>query len=544
MKNPRTTLGTVAAIAAAAAVVLTGCSGTAGTGAGAGTGTGKPVYDKTITYVHSQEPPCIWGAWVQEAYLSRQVFDSLVAWDDRGKPVPWLATKWSLSDDRKDVTFTLKQGVTFTDGTAFDADAVVTNVDNWVKNLGWNSFSYLTGATANGDDSVTLHLSKPNPEIYRELANGHYGIQSPKALTENSEAQNCQYPVGTGAWKVKKWTKGQDILFERNDEYASAPSNAKHDGPAYEKYLDWKFAADATSRWSALTTGQAQAIYDPPSSQWATAEKDYDVYSYTTGGRQQVFAFNVAQGPFADKKVRQAFAYASDRKQIVESVFKGSAAFDGNGALSPSNPFYLDVNDSYGYDVSKANALLDAAGWKKGSDGIRVKGGKKLTIKLPYGAGAIINQDGTTALQAVQQQVKKVGFDLELIPLTQTQLFSGQGQAVDEEDLKFGYWVWPAPNILDIVYNAGTADAPNGNNSNHFDDPAVQAKIDAAQVEPDEAKRKADYEALQRWFDDEAISVGFYDFTNNVVTSKNLKGFAQDQGSNGLPLFTDAYLVQ
>ncbi|WFR68255.1 hypothetical protein P9139_08305 [Curtobacterium flaccumfaciens] len=172
------------------------------------------------------------------------------------------------------------------------------------------------------------------------------------------------------------------------------------------------------------------------------------------------------------------------------------------------------------------------------------EGREKLTIKLPYGAGAIINQDGTTALQAVQQQVKEVGFDLELIPLTQTQLFSGQGQAVDEEDLKFGYWVWPAPNILDIVYNAGTADAPNGNNSNHFDDPAIQAKIDAAQVEPDEAKRKADYEALQQWFDDEAISVGFYDFTNNVVTSKDLKGFTQDQGSNGLPLFADAYLVE
>lgn len=539
MKHPRTKAGLVAAVAAAAAVVLAGCT----SGSQAADGTGKPVYDQTITYVHSQEPPCIWGAWVQEAYLSRQVFDSLVAWDDSGKPVPWLATGWSVSDDRKDVTFTLKDGVEFTDGTALDADAIVANVDNWVENLGWNSFSYLTGATADGDDTVTLHLSKPNPEIFRELANGHYGIQSPTALKEHSEAQNCQYPVGSGAWKVKKWTKGQDILFERNDDYASAPSNAAHDGPAYEQYLDWKFAPDATTRWSALTTGQAQAVYDPPSSQWATAERDYDVHSYVTGGRQQVFAFNTAEGPFTDKRVRQAFAYAADRKQIVESVFKGSASYDANGALSPSNPFYLDVNDSYAFDRDKAAELLDAAGWKQGSDGIRVKDGKKLTLTLPYGAGAIINQDGTTALQAVQQQVKAVGFDLRLVPLTQTQLFSGQGQAVDEEQVKFGYWVWPAPNILDIVYNAGTEDAPNGNNSNHFDDPAVQARIDAAQVEPDETKRKAQYQALQRWFDDEAISVGFYDFTNNVVTSKNLKGFRQDQGSNGLPIFTDAYLV-
>lgn len=539
MKNPRTRLGIVAAIAAAAAVVLSGCAG----GGRAADGTGKPIHDSTITYVHAQEPPCIWGSWVQEAYLSRQVFDSLVAWDDSGKPVPWLATKWSESDDRKDITFSLKDGVTFTDGTAFDADAVVTNVDYWVKNLGWNSFSYLTGATANDDGTVTLHLSKANPEIYRELANGHYGIQSPKALAEHSEAQNCQYPVGTGAWKVKKWTKGQDILFERNDDYASAPADAKHTGPAYEKYLDWKFATDATSRWSALTTGQAQAIYDPPSTQWATAKKDYNVSTFVTGGRQQAFSFNVQQGPFTDEKVRKAFVYAVDRKQIVSSVFKGSVPFEGNGSLSPTNPYYLDLNDTYGYDVDKANALLDAAGWKKNADGIREKDGKELEVKLPYGAGPIVSQDGATALQAVQQQVKKVGFKLDLIPLTQTQLFSGQSQAADEEDISFGYWVWPAPNILDIVYNAGTEDAPNGNNTTHFDDPAIQAKIDAAQVEPDEAKRKADYQELQRYFNDHAIAVGFYDFTNTVVASKDLKGFRQDQGSNGLPIFTDAYLV-
>ncbi|GAA4681581.1 ABC transporter substrate-binding protein [Frondihabitans cladoniiphilus] len=539
MNKTRTRLGLVATAAVASIIALAGCS-SSGTPA---TASGTPIKNQTITYVHEQEPPCIWGAWVQEAYLSRQVFDSLVSWDDSGKPVAWLATKWTTSPDGKDITFTLKDGVKFTDGTPFDAAAVVSNVDYWVKNLGWNSFSYLTSATADSADQVTLHLSKANPEIFRELSNGHYGIQSPTALANNSQAQNCQYPVGTGAWTVKKWTQGQDILFARNDSYASAPSNAAHQGPAYEKFLDWKFASDATTRWSALTTGQTDAVYDPPSSQWATAKKDYDVHSFVTGGRQQAFSFNTAQGPFTDVKVRQAFAYAVDRKQIVESVFKGSVPFDGNGSLSPTNPDYLDVNSTYPYDVKKAASLLDAAGWKLNKDGVREKDGKTLEVKLPYGAGPIVSQDGAIALQAVQQEVAKVGFKLDLVPLTQTQLFSGQGQAPDEEDIQFGYWVWPAPNILDIVYNAGTTAAPNGNNTTHFDDPSVQAQIDAAQVEPDATKRKADYQALQKYFNDNAVAVGLYDFTNNVVTSKDLKGFTQDQGSNGLPLFSDAYLV-
>ncbi|WLP92113.1 ABC transporter substrate-binding protein [Gordonia sp. NB41Y] len=527
-------VGLTASAALTAALTLASCSASTTTDAG----TDK---SETITYVHEQEPPCIWGGWVQQAYLSRQVFDSLVSWDG-DKPVPWLATEWSTSADRKDVTFVLKDGVTFTDGTPLNAEAVVANVNYWVKNLGWNSFSYLTSATADSADKVTLHLSEPNPEILRVLANGHYGIQSPTALSHNSEAQNCQYPVGSGPWKVGKWSQGQSILFERNDSYASAPQNAKHQGPAYAKYLEWKFAPDATTRWSALTTGQAQAVYNPPANQWATAEKDYQAFNYVTGGRQQAFSFNVARGPFTDVKVRQAFAYASDRKQIAQAVFKGSADYDANGSMSHTNPFYLDVNDTYAYDPARAAKLLDEAGWKLNADGVREKDGKPLVVRLPYGAGPIVSQDGTAALQAVQEQVSKVGFKLDLVPLTMTQLFAGEGQSVDDLELYFGYWVWPAPNILDIVYSAGTPGHPNGNNKTFFDNPQVEAQIMAAQVNPDPAARAAQYQDLQRYFNDQAIAIGFYDFTNNVVTAKNLKGFWQDQGSNGLPVFSDVQL--
>ena len=495
----------------------------------------------TITYVHEQEPPCIWGSWVQAAYTSRQVFDSLVSWDD-DHPVPWLATQWSESDDRKNITFTLKEGVTFTDGTPFNADAVVANTEYWLKNLGWNSFSYITGATANSANSVTLHLSEPNPEIYRILANGHYGIQSPTALATHSDAENCQYPVGSGPWKVKKWSQGQNILFERNDNYDSAPENAGHQGPAFEKYLDWKFAPDANSRWSALVSGEAQAIYNPPASQWQTAEQEYSAHRFITGGRQQVFNFNVQKGPFTDVRVRQALAFATDRRTIAEAVFKGSAPYEANGALSPTNPSYLDVNDSYRYDPERAGELLDDAGWARGSDGTREKDGKKLLVRIPFGSGAIVSQDGVSALQAVQEQANSVGFKVELIPMTQTQYFAGIGQSPDEAEIIFGYWIWPAQNILDIVYNAGTPEKPNGNNRNHFSDPAIQQRILEAQRESDPTERDREYKELQQFFNEEAISVGFYDFTNNVVTQNNVDGFWQDQGSNGMPVFSDIRL--
>lgn len=521
------TATTVAALAACATSSATTSSGT-------------PRED-TISYVHAQEPPCIWGSWVQAAYTSRQVFDSLVSWDE-DHPVPWLATNWSTSDNGKDVTFTLKDGVTFTDGTELDASAVVSNTDYWVENLGWNSFSYLTGATEVDDNTVTLHLSEPNPEIFRILANGHYGIQSPEALEKNSETENCQYPVGSGPWKVKDWNRGQKILFERNDEYDSAPENTDNQGPPHEEFLEWKFAPDANTRWSALTSGEADAVYDPPASQWQNAKENYQVHSYITGGRQQAFSFNVEEGPFTDVRVRQAFAHATDRKQITESVFKGAAPYEANGSLSPANPYYLDVNDSYPFDQQRAGELLDAAGWKLNNEGVREKDGKKLHIRLPYGSDAIVGQDGTAALQAVQEQAAEVGFELELIPLTQTQHFAGEKQAADEAELIFGYWIWPAPNILNIVYNAGTDEEPNGNNKSHFSNPEVEEQIMAAQRESDPSERRARYHDLQQYFNDEAIAVGFYDWTNNVVAQKDLRGFWQDEGSNGMPVFNDVEL--
>ncbi len=527
------------ALVAAGSTVLTACSDGGGTTAT----DGKRIVDQTITYAHAQEPPCLWGGWVQQAYLSRQVFDSLVSYDD-GKIVPWLATSWETSVDGKTVTFQLREDVKFTDGTPFNADAVVANNANWAKGIGWNSFTYLTDAKATGPYSVELNLSQRNPELFQELSNGHYGIQSPTALKTQSVEQNCHRPVGSGPWVVKEWKVGDGITFLRNDSYNSAPQNAKHNGPAYQKQLDWKFVPDATTRWSALNTGEADVAYDVPAVQWENAKKNFQVLNFVAGGRPQSFSFNVQRGPFTDKRVRQAFLYASDRRSIVKAVFKGSVPFEGNGALASSQAGYLNVDKEYPFDLKKAEQLLDEAGWTaKNKDGIRVKDGQTLTVRLPFGNGSIVTAEGSTALQAVQDQVKAAGIDLKLIPLTQTQTFSGEKSAPTDKELSFGYWVWGAPNILDINFAAQQGGAPNGNNTTFFDNPDIEAKIQAAQVETDPAKRQQQFDDLQKWFTDEAIVGGFYDMTYNAAVSPKLKGVWQDQNSNGLLNFNDAYFV-
>ncbi|PKH26392.1 ABC transporter substrate-binding protein [Enterobacterales bacterium CwR94] len=498
--------------------------------------------DDTLVYLHEQEPPCLWGGWVQQAYTARQVFDYLVSYDN-GNIRPWLATHWQTSADRKTITFTLRRDVTFTDGDTFNADAVVANFPVWQKGIGWHGFTYMTGITKVDDYTVQLHLSEPNPEIYNILANGHYGFQSPRSLLHNSAEQKCQQPVGTGPWKVEKWVRGEGIRFVRNEDYRWAPPNAHHNGPAYVKYLQWQFVPDATTRWGALVSGGADVIYQPPSAQWQALQRDYPTFSYVATGRPQAFSFNVQRGPFTDLRVRQAFAWALDRKQIVKTVFKGAVPYEGNGSLSKSTPLYLNVDDRYAYDPAKANQLLDDAGWTgRDAQGYRTKDGQPLLARLPF-IQAIIDQEGALMLQAVQAQVRQVGIKLVLIPLTQTEGFAGAYSRPADKEISFGYWVWPSPNILDIVYNATLNGAFNGNNTSFFNNPQIEAQIIAAQREPDAAVRQQKFAVLQQWFDDQAIAVGGYNFTYNVATANNLRGVWQDQG-NGLLNFNDAYFVQ
>ena len=162
-----------------------------------------------------------------------------------------------------------------------------------------------------------------------------------------------------------------------------------------------------------------------PSVQWKNAERQFQTLTFVATGRPQGLSFNVGRGPFTDQRVRQAFIYAIDRKRIVAAVLKGTAPYEGNGSLSRATPLYHDVDADYPYDVAKANKLLDEAGWTgRDANGYRGKDGKTLNARLPL-MQAIIDAEGAIALQAIQDQVKRVGIKVDLIPLTQTQGFAG-----------------------------------------------------------------------------------------------------------------------
>jgi peptide/nickel transport system substrate-binding protein len=538
---------TTAVLATAVAAVLSACGGAAGAADPAGDG--QPVPGGTIVYAHDQEPPCLYGGWVQQAYLSRQVLDSLVSQDADGEIVPWLATDWSVTDDQLVWTFTLQEGVRFTDGTPLDAAAVVRNVEYWIPEAGNSTVAaylkaYYGGSRALDERTVELTLTRPYSPLLSALSQPYFGIQSPAALERGQEA-NCEEPIGSGPFVVERWDRGDSVTFTRNPDYTSAPANARHQGPAHVDGLVWRFVHDPVARFGALTTDEAQVIYDVPTPQWETARSTYDVQQYITPGRPVALGLNTVAGPFADVRVRQAFAYATDREAAVRSAFHGVVPFEGNGALSQSTPGYdPTVADDYVHDPERAAELLDESGWTEvDAEGYRVKEGERLEIRVVYGAGSIVTGEGATALQNIQEQARASGFAVTLLPATRDELFSGKYSGPETYDAKPGYWTSPTAGVLLITFRQHLPESPNFSNASFYNDPELEGLIVEANSTLDRAEQDRLYGRAQQIVSEQAASLGLWTQTTSLAVSPRLHDVWLEQ-SQGAPVFHDAVFVR
>ena len=529
-----------AASAAAMLSMLAACSQAAAA---------APQDDDTIVYAHQQEPQCLFGGWIEQAYISYQFLDNLFSLDENGEAVPWLAEDWSRSEDGLTYTIDLQSGVSFTDGTPVDAEAVAYNFDYWVA--GGNSTAqvwlggYYESAEAIDDLTVEVHLSRPYTRFIENLTQSYFGIQSQHALETRTDEENCRAPIGSGAFVVDEWNRGENVILTRNDDYTSPPANARHDGPAYVKTIDWRFIPEGITRVSALKAGEADAIYDIPAVEWADVDEGgYELHKYVTPGRPQQVSFNTTRAPFDEEDVRKAFILSLDRKKIVEAVGYGVIPYEGNGAISRATPGYDEgAAERYAFDPDEANALLDAAGWdERDEQGYRVRDGERLEAVFPYDAGTIINADGASIFQAVQEQARETGFKVDLIPVAASDTWSGAYSTPDSYDLKAGYWTSVNAGILYINWRQSTEENPNFANSAFYDDPELESIIEQANSAGDIDDQNALYGEAQEYIADHATSFGLYDRLSTLGVNPRLAGVWQEHAQGG-PTFYDAHFV-
>jgi peptide/nickel transport system substrate-binding protein len=541
--------------AAVAGVLLVGgllaacsASGDPGAGGASSASGGTEVKGGTIVYAAEQEPPCLYGGWLQEAYIDRNILDSLVTETNSGSIAPWLATSWKVSANDLDYTFTLKPGVKFTDGTALNAQAIVDNFNYWEK--GGNSTAevsidpYFSKAVALSSTQVEVELNKPYNQLLTMLSQAYFGIQSPKSLTRSTQEQ-CDDPIGSGAFEVKQWIHGQELILVKNPNYTSWPATALHKGPAIVNEVDWKFLSDPTERYAALTTGEANAMYDIPTVDWSSAKSSFQLTQYITPGKPVSLYMNTEEGPFTNVAVRQAFAYGANREQAVESAFHGIIPYEGNPSVSKATPDYdAAVASAYPYDPAKANQLLNAAGYTgRDAAGYRTKDGKELDVKLAYPAGSVITDEGATLLQILQQEWKQIGFNVTLVPETQAETFSGAYSTPSSYDAQPWYWTSPSPAILWIVWRPSTPGDPNGSNSSFYNNTQLGDVINDGNTATTPAAAEKYYDQAQQIIQNQAAAVGLYDQTMSIAVADNLHDVWLEK-SQGEPVFSDAYFTK
>jgi peptide/nickel transport system substrate-binding protein len=533
------------AVAAVATLALTSCGSDpepAATG---------PTEGGTLTYASGDaEPTCLdphVGGNYPQALLATQFLESLVSRDADGAIVPWLADSWTVSDDGLTWDFILKDGVTFTDGTPLDAAAVKANVEHLQDPATQSSTGYLAVAKvasveAVDDTTARFQLSEPDSALLESLSQPWLAIESPAGLERGME-ENCESPIGTGPFVVESWAKQDRVTLVRNDDYASAPADAGHDGPAYLDGIEWRFIPDSASRFAALQAGEVDVIDNvQPDVLVQAADSDALVeLDAPRPGSSNRLELNAGKAPFDDVDVREAFIRSVNVDDAVTSLFQGTAERSFSPLASVEPAAYSD-DALFTFDPDAANDLLDAAGWtEKDEDGIRSKDGQRLTLSFPVSTNQSIPAE-VSLFEQLQANAAEVGFDVQLELLDLASWYEALG--ANEYDLVSAPYTKVGPDVLRILYHSdGIVPAPSGYFANHaqVDDPAIDALLDEASATLDEADRTALYEEAQADVLEGFYILPLYDQQNHFLLSTDVHD-ARALGTVATPSFADAWL--
>src|SRR5271155_1504681 len=267
---------------------------------------------------------------------------------------PLLADKWSFSPDLKTLTFDLKKGVKFQDGEPFSSKDVKFSFERYAAKDSTNKekafFASIESIDASDPDVAVLKFKDPSFD-----ALFHLGQNTAIIIDEKSAADEANHPVGTGPYKLSAWNKGSSVTLEKWDGFRDA-------GKIAIAHATFRFISDPSAEVAALLAGDVDAFPRVVAQSLEQFQSDprFQVLIGGTEGKT-ILAMNNKKKPLDDLKVRQAIAYAIDRKAIIDGASNGLGAPIGSH-LTPNDPGYVDLTGVYPHDPEKAKALLKEAG--------------------------------------------------------------------------------------------------------------------------------------------------------------------------------------
>jgi peptide/nickel transport system substrate-binding protein len=445
--------------------------------------------------------------WETNTYSSGHIMwrfaEPLVFWKVDNTVEPWLATSWEFSSDYSSITFKLRQGVKFTDGSDFNADAVKYCYDQVIAAKSpaatkWKSIDVIDPYT------VRINLTSYQNSLWADLNNYACFIVSAKQIQQKGEDFARDNPVGTGPFKQTKFVRDQSVVEEKNPNYWQP-------GKPYLDKIEYIYVKENMTQIAMMKAGEADMMGGQSGKVMSEMKaQGFQDFSWADGTDFLTFDTANANSQFKDLRVRQAFEYAIDKAAIVKAL--GYGYMKTNNQMPPPTHAYHDPSlPDREYNPDKAKQLLAEAGFPNG-------------LKTKF----IMFADFQNEALMVQQQLSKVGItvDLEIVENLKFWDYSRKGWS---DSILFQGFAW-GPNLASSFktqmppYSTINVSLKVPDNTKQLIDDALDAKDDAAIKQANLALNKAIY--------DDATMVFFLSDARGMVVAPNVRGVNYHVGAD------------
>ena len=470
------------------------------------------------------------------------IFEGLIEYKSGSTEIqPCLATSWETSADGKEITFKLRRGVKFHDGTDFNADAVVFSfarqydANHWAHEYGewayWYMFSDVDKMVKIDDYTVKLVLKSVNASIMLSLAMFTANIVSP-TNAEKWGADAFKHPAGTGPFEFVEWVKDDHITLEANDNYW-------RERPKLDRLI-FRVIPDPSARLMALEVGEVHGIEYPDPAHFDKIRANADLKLLTEPGMNVGYmAMNTGYGykdangnsvrdsdepwvktpgyfePLTKKEVSQAINYAIDKKSIVDDLYMGTAIVAKNGMP----PFMLGYNDDiedYPYDPEKAKRLLAEGGYPDGFEVTLYV----MPVSRPY------MFDPPKIGEAIQSYLAAVGITVNFYQVD-------WGTYLEETDTgnhQMCLLGWTGDNgdpdnFMNVLYAPNACSLGTAMNFGFYNDEGAQFLLTQALRTYDVEERAEYYRIVQQMLHEAAPFVYLAHSNQTVAFRKNVQGY-------------------
>ena len=465
-----------------------------GSQSGGGASTGREASNTVIVGISqdldSLDPHNAEYAGTREVLFN--IFEGLVKATPEGEIEPAVASDYKIADDALSITFTLRDGITFHDGSAVTAEDVKYSVERYADIQGAESaFSNIKDIVIADDKTIVVNLNEPSTEFVYELTCA--------ILPQANEANFATNPIGTGPFKFVSFAPGEGLVVEKYDGYWK-------EGFPYLDGVTFQIVTDAKMAVTYLNAGTIDIYQYLTADQAATVNENFNILEGSVNYVQGMF-LNNAVAPFNDVRVRQAIYYAVDRDMINEMIFGGKSHIIGTNMIPAATKYYnADTETTYTHDIAKAKELLKEAGYENGFE---------FTITIPNNyaphestANIIIDNLAEVGITAKMNLVDfNTWFDEAFVGRN----YEATVVAVDGR---------LAPSTF-FSKNVSTA----SNNFTNYNNPEFDKVYAQATAEVDPDKKVAYYKQLQQILADDAASIYVQDPSNLVAVNANLEGY-------------------